>query len=98
MWTDTDTDHPAPARRPAGPPRDTGQWLATFDRGPTEELRVTLASYNGHPYIVLRVWALGSDGYWRPVRGKGCSIRLREVAGLAEVLARVADHLDRHGR
>jgi hypothetical protein len=35
----------------------------------------------------------GSDGQLWPVRGKGLSVKLREVAGLAEVLAAVAGRI-----
>src|SRR5207302_8681587 len=84
-------NHPNPPRPSQGPPQETGERLATFQRGRTgEELRVTLAEYEGHPFISLRVWAPGSDGRLWPVKGTGGSIRLRAVPELADVLALVA--------
>lgn len=85
-----------PEPRQARPgPQETGQRLATFYRRFNgEELRVNLAEYQGHAYIALRVWAPGSDGRLWPVKGKGVSIRLVEVADLADVLAEVAEQLD----
>lgn len=88
MWVSP--NHPNPPK-PSAPPRDTGQRLATFPRQDGEELRVSLAEYNGHPYVALRVWAVGQDGQSWPVRGKGVSVRLREVAGLADALATIAE-------
>jgi len=52
----------------------------------SEELRVTLAEYEGHPYVSLRVWAPGTDGRPWPVKGKGCSIRIAELADVADAL------------
>jgi hypothetical protein len=84
----------------SGPPVEQGERLATFPRNRgDEELRVTLATYNGHAYVALRVWARGQDGEFWPVRGKGCSVRLAEAGGLAEALAAVAAaHRDQGGR
>jgi hypothetical protein len=48
-------------RQQAGPPEDQGQALATLERSRGEELRVTLAEYEGHPFVNLRVWAPGPD-------------------------------------
>jgi transcriptional coactivator p15 (PC4) len=96
MWINP--NHPSPPRQAAAP-RETGQRVATFARHGGEELRVNLAEYEGHPYLSLRVWAPGQDGQLWPVRGKGLSVKLREVASLAEVLTDVAGRLgtaDRH--
>jgi Transcriptional Coactivator p15 (PC4) len=86
-------NHPDPPRQAAAP-QESGQRVATFARHGGEELRVNLAEYQGHPYLSLRVWAPGTDGQLWPVRGKGLAVKLREVAGLAEVLARVAGRLE----
>lgn len=77
-------NHPSPPRA-AEPPPDNGERLATFDRG-DEELRVTLAEFNGNPYIALRVWRADRFGQWWPVKGKGCSIRVGELAELIDSL------------
>lgn len=72
------------------PPQETGRRLATFPRGDGVELRVSLAEYQGRPYVALRVWERGQDGQWWPVRGKGCSVRVAEARELAEALLAVA--------
>lgn len=72
------------------PPAESGERLAVFPRGEGSELRVTLAEFNGNPFISLRVWEQNQAGDWWPVKGKGCSVRLSEAGGLAEALARVA--------
>jgi Transcriptional Coactivator p15 (PC4) len=90
MWINP--NHPNPPRQAAAP-QESGQRVATFARHGGEELRVSLAEYEGHPYLSLRVWAPGTDGQLWPVRGKGLAVKLREVAGLAAVLARIAGML-----
>lgn len=59
-------------------------------RGEAEELRVSLDEYQGHPFVSIRVWALGRDGQWWPVRGKGCTIRVREMGQVIAALGRAA--------
>jgi hypothetical protein len=90
MWVSP--NHPNPPRQAAAP-QESGERVATFARHGGEELRVNLAEYEGHPYLSLRVWAPGTDGQLWPVRGKGLSVKLREVASLAEVLAAVAGRM-----
>jgi hypothetical protein len=75
--------YPAPA-----PPAQRGEVLAVLRRGRGEELRVVLDEYEGNPYLCLRVWAPCPDGRLMPVRGKGCSVRLREAEAVAEALVR----------
>ena len=86
MWRNP--NHPAPEQ--SGPPEERGRRLAVFPRGQREELRVSLDTYEGHQFVRLQLWEVNG---W-PIRGKGCSIRLREVAELAEVLAGLASRLD----
>src|SRR4051794_10048858 len=76
-------------------PPDPSSILATLDRGRGEQLRVTLAEYEGHPYVSLRVFAPGLDGQLWPVRGKGCSVRIRECRAVADALV---DALERAGK
>lgn len=71
-------------------PQERGERLATFKRGDGQELRVTLAEYEGHPFISLRLWERDQAGTWWPIRGKGCSVRMSEAAELAEALVAVA--------
>ena len=82
MWT-------KPGYRPEQaptPPAETVQRLATIPRGQAEELRVSLAEYLGHPYVSIRVWALGNDGQFWPVKGKGVSVRMKELIDVAKSL------------
>jgi hypothetical protein len=86
----------APAR---DAPAESGERLATFPRNHgTEELRITLCEYNGHPYVAVRLWALDSkSGEWWPTR-KGTSIRMAEVQGFADALLSVAGDQPRQSR
>ncbi len=63
-----------------------GTKLAAIPRGTHEELRVSLDEYEGHPFVSLRMWARAADGPWLPVRGKGCTVRLRELEAVADAL------------
>ena len=86
MWVSP--NHPDPPRQ-SEPPREDGKRLATFARGEGVELRVTLAEYQDRPYVSLKVWERNQAGAWWPVRGKACSIRIREIGELVEVLGRI---------
>lgn len=79
-----------PAPEPIEP---SGTTLAEFPRGQGEKLRVSLESYNGHPFVRLQCWEVGTAGRWWPIRGKSVTVKVRECGRLAEVLADVArDH------
>lgn len=83
--------HPNPPRA-AAPPDDDGEVLAAIPRGDgREELRVTLKTYNGHPYVALRVWERNGRGEFWPVKNKGCSVRVSEAEAVAEALRSTAD-------
>jgi Transcriptional Coactivator p15 (PC4) len=85
-------NHPNPPRQAAAP-EDTGQRLVTFPRNQGDELRVSLAEFNGFAFVSIRVWERDRSGAWWPTK-KGASIRLRECGELAEVLARVAGRIE----
>lgn len=59
-------------------PPDKGLVLAEIERGAEGSLVLAWATYEGKPYLNLRVWS--RDGW--PQRGKGVSIRLRELEPL----------------
>ena len=83
-------NHPDPPRRPEPPP-DDGRRLGAVSRGDgRDELRVTLKTFAGRPFVSLRVWSRDDDGAWWPVKGKGVSVRLGEVSGVIEALRRAA--------
>jgi hypothetical protein len=73
------------------PPPDEGERLATFQRNHGDEMRVTLAEYQGHPYVSLRLWSPDPQtGELWPVKGRGCSLRMAELPELAEALRKAA--------
>jgi len=79
-----------PPEQEAQAPAETGQRLATIPRpkrdGPPDEIRITLDSFNGNPYLAVRVWNQNAQtGGWFPTR-KGTSIRLAEVDAFVAAL------------
>lgn len=92
MWTHpryrelTGREPPGRSQATAEPPRPSGETLATLVRrgpdGVEQRLRVALDSYEGHPYISIRLWAGG-----RPTP-KGCSIRMAELPVVVAALQR----------
>jgi hypothetical protein len=81
--------HRPPNREPCTAPG--GDFLARLPRDEGEELRLTVESYKGKPYLSLWVWRRGPTGSWAPVNGwaKGVTIRLREIPGIAKALRTV---------
>lgn len=47
--------------------------------GPKEEFRIALDEYEGKLYLSLRVWERSPNGQWWPVRGKGVTVRVKEL-------------------
>ena len=82
---------PAPIIATQTGPVENGLRLATFSRGMSEEMRVNWASYNGHPFLALRVWYCGMDGVWRPDKMRGCTIKLRELSEFAHAVHAAAE-------
>jgi hypothetical protein len=76
--------------RPQAPPEPAGPVLAALLRRsrdkPDQELRLILETFNGHPYLRLQLWEQGRDGWW-PMRGRSVTVRMSEVADLADALA-----------
>lgn len=70
----------ARAANPAG--ADPGEILCQLPRGDGTELRVSIHAYEGRPFVRLAPWR---DGW--PVKGKGCSVKVRELAHLVVALA-----------
>jgi hypothetical protein len=75
-----------PKERPApsAPAAQAPTVLADLQRSQTERLRVELGTYEGHPYVGIRVWTLIGDA-WVPTK-KGCTVRLREIDKVIEAL------------
>jgi hypothetical protein len=84
MWVNP--NHPNPPRQPSAP-EDDGQPLGSFRRGDgRDELRISLKTYEGRPYVSLRVWSRDDGGAWWPQKAKGVSVRLGEVSGVIDAL------------
>ena len=84
MWISP--NHPDPPKQYQAP-NDEGVSLGTFARGDGgEELRVSVKSYENHPYVSVRLWSRDDRGDWWPAKNKGISIRLAEVEGVIGAL------------
>lgn len=68
------------------PAPDKGEILARCTREDGTELLVAWREFDGHNYMDIRIWR----GDW-PIKGKGISIRLKEIADLAEGVAVAVD-------
>jgi hypothetical protein len=66
MWVSP--THPNPPKQASQPP-NPGQVLAGIPRNEGhDELRVTLDTYNGRPFISVRLWERDRSGGWWPTR------------------------------
>jgi hypothetical protein len=77
----------APPRRSTGPPRENGERLAKIDRSETEQIRINWSEYEGKQFLAIRMWKRGDDGQFWPDPKRGISIRVRELADLADGIA-----------
>lgn len=83
---------PEDARAPT-PVVEVSETLATFERGPDAEVRVTWRSYKGSsPFLDIRRWERAPGQPMRPTQ-KGVTIRLREISRLMQVVVQVARKL-----
>lgn len=65
---------------PAATPTDDGEKLATLSRGPDKELRIRAKEFKGHQFIDVREWSRkAADQDWWPVKGRGVTIKMREL-------------------
>jgi hypothetical protein len=68
---------------------DEEKVLTSVRRGkapyPISELRVSLCTYEGRPYISLRVWEQKQDGSFGPTR-KGVTVRMAECEQVSRAL------------
>ena len=92
---------PPPAEGPRRPldaePQLTRTQHRPEPRHAGEDLRVTIATFNGFDFTSLRVWAKAPDGRPLPVKGKGLSLKVHELCEVAEALLRAADELEDNG-
>lgn len=76
-------------------PTDDGVRLATIARSGDRELRLRLCRYKGHAYIDVREWAASPQtGEWWPVKGKGTTIKPRELEAVLAALQTALEHRD----
>ncbi len=85
-------DHPAPAARAV----DAGEVLARAARQDGTELRVSLHTFEGKPFVRVGVWQSPAPDAF-PVKGRSASVRVREFATLADGIARAMDAVDGRG-
>lgn len=79
--------HPA---RPPPPPPDAGKILARVARTDGTELRVSLHRYEGRPFVRVGPWQSSAPDAW-PVKGKGTTVKVRELAAVAAALLDALD-------
>ncbi len=84
--------HPPAPKRP--PPEDHGERLATVPRGEGVELRVAWCLYEGKPYVSVRQWERSGDGSYWPTKGKGITVKVRELGAVVEALVTAMDKAD----
>ena len=87
--------HHLPPHRSGAPPEERGRRLATLPRGKGEEIRITWDSYEGRPYLSLRVWNQDDHGGWWPTK-VGFTVRLRELPDVAAAIAEAVDLAEAH--
>jgi hypothetical protein len=86
-----------PERRQAKPPPETGRRLATLSRPrDDDEIRITRSEFEGNPYVGVRFWRRDDSGQFWPDKHRGFSIRLHELADVAEAIAAAIDLAEEH--
>ena len=89
-----DARHNPPANSNGEKP-DEGKVLAKVSRPDGTELRVSLHSFEGKPYVRVGPWQRGRDGatMW-PVKGKVTTVRTRELGAVVRALIDAMDDVD----
>jgi len=78
-------------------PNDDGEPLATISRGPNRELRLRWREYKGFHFVDIREWSVNAHNrQWWPERGKGITIKPREVEQVIDALEEVRERA--HGK
>ena len=70
--------------------QDSGIRLATFPRA-EGELRFTWNVYEDRHYLRLQLWSKDDDGSFWPVKGRGFTIRVKDLPDLAEGVQKAID-------
>jgi hypothetical protein len=69
---------------------DPGRILTRAPRRDGTELRVSVHTYEGKPFVRVALWQSSAPDAW-PVKGKGCSVRVGELLAVAAALLDAAD-------
>ena len=70
---------------------DPGNVLVALARPDGTELRVSLHRYEGRPFVRVAPWSRGAAGEAWPVKGKGATLKTRELAAVARALLDALD-------
>lgn len=71
---------------------DPGKVLASIARPDGTQLRVSAHTYEGRPFVRVAPWSSRDGGAtWWPVKGKGASVKVRELAAVAAALLDAID-------
>jgi hypothetical protein len=71
---------------------DPGKVLARIPRPDGTEFRVSVHTYEGRPFVRVAPWSSRDGGAtWWPVKGKGASVKVRELATIAAALLDAID-------
>lgn len=70
---------------------DPGRVLVALPRPDGTELRVSLHTYEGRPFVRVAPWSRGTAGDSWPVKGKGSTLKTRELAAVACALLDALD-------
>jgi hypothetical protein len=89
------TDNP---RFGGEPLTDDGVKLATINRGPNRELRVRWKAFKGFQYLDVREWSVNvANSQWFPTKGKGVTVKARELNDFAAAVTRALALLEGQG-
>jgi len=73
-------------------PDDDGVKLATISRGGDREVRIRWREFKGHRFVDVREWAASAHtGGWWPVKGRGLSIKPRELEAVLGALRQASE-------
>jgi hypothetical protein len=79
----------AGAQQPRAAP-DAGRILARLARTDGTELRVSLHRFEGRPFVRVAPWQSSAPDAW-PVKGKGTTVKVRELGAVAAALLDALD-------
>lgn len=80
--------------RPAPEAPDPGKVLVSIPRPDGTELRVSVHRYQGRDFVRVAPWSRGQGEAWWPAKGKGVTVKVRELGRVAAALADAMDATD----